>query len=179
MVLERNWEFYLLICRQQGVWATGPSLSFWNLKAHPQWHTSSNRGHTSNNAAPYKSLGGRFHSNHPRDAAQWLEGLSIIHKALASIPCAKQEQMTHSHIPTPVLWSQDIEKIKVVTGQPGAVSHPFIPSILEAESGGCLWVRGQFQDNQGHIEKPWKEEGVVIIGHIANWRPAWALGNPF
>lgn len=38
----RSWKFFIWIHRQQEERATGPGLSFWNPKAYPQWHTSSN-----------------------------------------------------------------------------------------------------------------------------------------
>lgn len=38
---RRSWQFYGWICRQQEQRTPGPGWSIWNLRAHPQWHTSS------------------------------------------------------------------------------------------------------------------------------------------
>ena len=39
---------------------TGPGLSIWNLKAHPQWHTSSKKTTLPNSATPYEPTGAIF-----------------------------------------------------------------------------------------------------------------------
>jgi len=47
---------------------TGPGLSIWNLKAHPQWHTSSNKATPPNSATHslwvYGAGRAYFYSNH-------------------------------------------------------------------------------------------------------------------
>jgi hypothetical protein len=39
---------------------SSPGLSIWNLKAHPQWHTSSNKATPPNSGSPYEPMGAVF-----------------------------------------------------------------------------------------------------------------------
>jgi len=92
---RKSQEFYIWISKQQK--DTGPGLSIWNLKAHPQWCLSSNKATPPNSATPYEPMGPGFHSNHH------------IQQPLSSLVTEgfRLQNQKESNVPELWKWSQD------------------------------------------------------------------------